>query len=104
MGDFAQRPDRVCSLYSIIGDNNRGLAAAEDDLQGGVGRVLYTAAFKYACETHTNTQRLNTDIKHREEMENMTECVCVSLVGLHTTGAISSRGCSMLNTVGKDSL
>lgn len=35
---------------------------------------------------------------------SMYACLRVSPVGLHTTGAISSRGCSMLNTVGRGSL
>lgn len=70
------------------------------------------------CRTHTAHESLQKALdKHTETHNqvkkhgnysirewNLTESVCVVPAGLHTTGAISSRGCSILNTVGRGSL
>ena len=55
-GDLAQGPDGVYSLYSVIGDNNRGLTAAEHYLHGGIRRILHSGAFKQTWKKHTKMQ------------------------------------------------
>lgn len=57
MCNLAQAPDRVYSLYSVIGDNYGRLTAAEHYLHGAVRQILHTRAFKQAWKnTHIRTQ------------------------------------------------
>ncbi len=54
--------------------------------------------------THTQNQVKIWQLLIQREREGKSVSLCVVPAGLHTTGAISSRGCSMLNTVGRGSL
>ena len=106
MCDFAQGPDWVCSLYSVIWYNKRRPAAGEHNFHGGVRCILHRRAIEQACNKHTHLDK-NTTTHHSEGEKRCRWKYMWDFVipeGLHTIGAISSRGCSMLNTVGRGSL
>lgn len=70
MCDLAQGPDRVYSLYSVIGDYYGGLTAAENYFHGGVRCILHTRTFKLAWKTHTHIQRFRPKCGDNSLIEN----------------------------------
>lgn len=106
--DLAKGPYGVYSLDGVIENNQRGLTAGEHYRHGGVGRILHARALGKGREKHTEASR-RVGTQHTQGGGGQWEIKCGALlctvpVGLHTAGAISSRGCSMLNTVGRGSL
>lgn len=96
------------SLHGVIENNQGGLTAGEHYGHGGVGRVLHASALGKDREKHTEVSgcECNTHTQGGRGQQEI-KCgafLCSVPVGLHTAGAISSSGCSMLNTVGRGSL
>lgn len=87
------------SLHGVIENNQRGLTAGEHYRHGGVGRILHASAL----EKDRGKYMVASGRKEEEEIK-CGAFLCSVPVGLHTAGAISSSGCSMLNTVGRGSL
>lgn len=74
--NLAQNPDRVYSLYSVIGDNYRGLTAAVHYLHSAVGHILHMRAFKQAWKnTHIENMKITYSeiarLKRQRERKSM---------------------------------
>lgn len=54
--DPPQAPHRVCSLLTVVRDDNGRPTAGEDNLCGRVGHVLHASAVKQTWEVHGGHQ------------------------------------------------